>query len=138
VTFVKQGEEHEIPVLGFLLTAALHDPLEHSSHVPESVLAVGQRQLPSPVVGHGRGVVEVVRVGADRSFPAAPQDPLLLEPGHVPDLPEQRVHDFQAGAKELIVIEVSDQLEGSLSRLADPCDQLSRGWIHDPSLWTLT
>ena len=32
--FVEQGEEHEIRVLGVLLTAALNDSLQHSSHVP--------------------------------------------------------------------------------------------------------
>ena len=56
----------------------------------------------------------------------------------MPDLPEQRVHDFQAGAKELIVIQVGNELKGSLSRLAEPCDEMSRGCVQDPSPWTLT
>ena len=39
------------------------------------------------------------------------QHPLLLEPGHVAELPDQGIHDGQIGHAELVVVEIRDQPE---------------------------
>jgi hypothetical protein len=78
--FVEQSDEYAIHVFGVLSVASLDDLLQHSGHLPQSALAIGQRQLPSPVVDLCRGVIKVVRVGANRRFPTSTQDP-PCEPG---------------------------------------------------------
>jgi hypothetical protein len=111
-----RGEQSEIGIvrLGMRPAASLNHLLKHIGHVPKRLIAVGQIEVPSPVVCHGARLIEIVGIGADPTSTATTQDPLLLEPGHVPDLPEQRIDDLQAGAQELSVIEVRNQLQRHL------------------------
>jgi hypothetical protein len=52
------------------------------------------------------------------------QNPFLLEPGDVADLPEQGIDNGHLRPHELIIIQISDQFHGSLPGIGNPGDQL--------------
>jgi hypothetical protein len=74
-------------------------------------------------------VVELVCVvqdpgGLEGVVRDAPQVPLLLEPGEVPDLPQRRVHDAQLRPDHLLVVQVLDELQRALAGVLHHADEL--------------
>src|SRR4051812_36395219 len=91
----------------------------------EGPFATWQGKAPPCVMGNRRRVVECVSVRIDRSlFANVPQYPFLLEPGDVPDFPEQRVDVCQSRTDQLVVREIRNQLAGPLPGIPDPVPEL--------------
>ena len=53
-----------------------------------------------------------------------PQHPMLLEPGHVADFPQRRIDDFELGPKELVIVQIGNELQGPGPYVNRVIDQL--------------
>ena len=67
------------------------------------------------------------------------QDPVLLEPGDVADLPEKGIEDLELRDAELLVGEIVEDLQRASPGVPDPAGELVRvdigrahGWRADP------
>jgi len=59
--------------------------------------------VPAPVVCHSGGIVERIGIAQERfSAFAMAQDEMLVEPGDVADLPEQRIDDVEPRPNKLL------------------------------------
>src|SRR5262249_6290262 len=98
---------------------ALEQRVLDPTHVVESSCERRQRQIPSAIMGNPRRIVERIRVGQQRiAAPDGLQGKVLMEPGDVSDLPDQRIDDVEARAEELLALEPSYQLQGTRTGIA--------------------
>ncbi len=135
--FVKDGQFHEVLVLR---CQAVLDAVENGfldlTHVGEHPVSCQQRQVPAGVGRNGDRVVEGIGVAANRGLAVPSADPLLLEPGDVADLPEERIDDGQARPHQLIVGQVGDQVDGAAAGVAHPDPEINGVGSHIVSLAT--
>ena len=109
--FVENCELREVNQLAILRLAL--QPLPHALQdlrlVGKCRLEAGQRQVPARAVRDLRRVVERVAAAhetvGDDAFAAAPQAPILLEPGDVPQLPQRWVDDGELRPQQPAAIE---------------------------------
>ena len=138
--FVEDGEQRKVN--GFRMGVVrgvgfevFENAVAHGVDVGERLRAWGQRQTPTSVVRYGGGVVQCIGVIKDwTSGKDMTQDPFFLEPCDVADLPEQRVEDGKLWAEQLLIGEIGDKLEGTLSGVVDPVAELRerRKVVWDP------
>ncbi len=111
---VQRGQRVEVRLLGTRLARAqpVHTP---SKHIPD----IGKRRptrrepmVPAACVGNFERIVDSVRARQKRrSAVEVTQDPVLLEPADVPDLPDRWLHEMPSGPQHLIVRQLLHQLE---------------------------
>jgi hypothetical protein len=118
--FVERDMSHEIREVGLhrIRPEVIQNAFEDAIHVLEGVGAGGEGEVPPGVVGNAHRVVERVPILPGRSLAQMPtQDPVLLEPGDMTDLPEQRIEDGEAGSQEAIPLEIRHQVQGAGARI---------------------
>ena len=78
-------------------------------------------------------IVECIDIRSNRILLAGvAKYPFFLKPGDVADLPEKGVHNIHAGTHQLLVREIADQSQGSVSSVCQSLYQLRTG-DHDSS-----
>ena len=77
-------------------------------------------------MGNIGGIVKLVPVFDDRRlFSELAQYPVFCKPGDVADFPKRRIDDGEARADQLLVVEISDEIESAGAKFAHDWDQIA-------------
>jgi hypothetical protein len=133
--FVKCHQAEEVHLLFIQLAGG--DPIEHAMqnllHVSQGFNPRREREGPAIIVRDSGGIVETISILEQRFFASdMAQHPVLLEPGDMPDLPEQRIHDRQARTDQLLVAQIRHERERSFTGIGQRLRQICRGHVHGP------
>ena len=81
--------------------------------------------VPAPLVGDMERVVRRIPLLQNRLFSIQiPEDPIFLEPAHVPDFPDGWFQEMLLGAQHLVVGQLGEQRELHLAGLPEVLDQV--------------
>src|SRR5262245_1864167 len=103
-------------------------PVMNPLHVLQCCIFGRQRKVPSFIVCDTRGVVHQVSLAEHRlQLPEMTQEPVLLEPGHVCDLPAQRIDNGETWSDHLFIVQVSHEFVGTSTGLLQGIDEIRDG-----------
>ena len=129
---VLSGERVEVHIALSRLAVgeAVGDRIEHRPHVVQGGFEGGERQVPASIVMHGHGIVKRVGVCEDRlALVQVTQDPVLLEPSQMTDLPQQGIDDVELGTHELFGRQAFYELQAARSGVSNGENQVSSGML---------